>query len=124
VQLEAQAKMQIQYMIRNGELELATSYVLDFENSRNHSEQKRQTIKNFMREYEKYYVPEAVNDKVIKLAAPIMQTGVKKQDAVHVVCAILTGCDYFITVDDRLLKYQSDKITLLSPVEFMYKWGN
>ena len=38
-----------------------------------------------------------------------METGVKSMDALHVACAILAGSDFFITTDDRLLKYQTEK---------------
>ena len=43
----------------------------------------------------------------------------KKKDAYHVACAIIAECKYFITTDDRLLKYQSEKITLVTPGEFI-----
>ena len=48
-----------------------------------------------------------------------MQTGVKEKDAVHVTCAIMAQCSYFITTDDRLLKYTNDKIRLVTPCEFI-----
>jgi hypothetical protein len=52
----------------------------------------------------------------------IMQTGVKYADAAHVACAILANCDYFITTDKRLLKYQTDCIKLINPIDFEYLW--
>ena len=33
--------------------------------------------------------------------------------------AIMAGCEYFITTDDRLLKYQSERINLVTPGEFI-----
>ena len=48
-----------------------------------------------------------------------MQTGVKEKDAFHVACAILAKCDYFITTDDRLLKYQDGGLPLVTPEEFI-----
>jgi hypothetical protein len=41
----------------------------------------------------------------------IQSTGVKTADTLHVACAISAGCDYFITVDDRMLKYRSEKLS-------------
>lgn len=38
-------------MIRKGNLELVTSYVLDYENDRNRSLQKKMTIERVIREY-------------------------------------------------------------------------
>ena len=33
--------------------------------------------------------------------------------------AILSGCDYFISTDKRLLKYRSDKLKIVNPIEFL-----
>ena len=40
-------------------------------------------------------------------------------DAYHVATAIYAGCDYYISVDKRLLKYQSDEIYLVPPIEII-----
>lgn len=34
-------------------------------------------------------------------------------------CAIIAECNYFVTTDDRLLKYQSEKIELVTPGELI-----
>ena len=47
-----------------------------------------------------------------------MKTGVKEKDAYHVACAIIAQCKYFITTDDRLLKYHSESIYLVTLGEF------
>lgn len=54
---------------------------------------------------------------ILKLA--IMNTGVKFKDACHVASAIYAGCKYFISTDKRLLKYQTDRIRLVTPIEFI-----
>ena len=36
-----------------------------------------------------------------------------------VACAILAESDYFLTTDDRLLKYETDKIKIVDPTEFI-----
>lgn len=33
----------------------------------------------------------------------------------------MAECDYFVTTDDRLLKFQSEKIKLVTPGEFAAK---
>ena len=48
-----------------------------------------------------------------------MQTGVKFKDACHVASAIYAGCDYFISTDKRLLKYKTDEIKMVTPIEFV-----
>lgn len=119
IYLETQAKLYIQDMIRKGNLELVTSYVLDYENSRNRSLQKKMAIERFMKEYTSIYVSDRNTDEIGKYADEIMKTGVKEKDAYHVACAVMARCKYFITTDDRLLKYHSESIRLVTPGEFI-----
>ena len=103
ISLEASAKLEIQQQIRDGKVDLSTSYILIAENSANTFESKRSDIQRFIDEYTHTYVSEDSDTDVKKLAADIMDTGVKLMDACHVACAIIAGCDYFITTDKRLL---------------------
>ena len=48
IYLETQAKLYIQELIKQKKLKLVTSYVLDYENSRNRSSQKRMAIEKFI----------------------------------------------------------------------------
>ena len=106
-------------MIRNDELELATSFVLTFENSKNRVEEKRNAIASFMEEYSSIYISGTCKDRADTIASEIMATGVKSADALHTACAIIARCDYMLTTDDRLLKYRSDKIRIVNPTEFI-----
>jgi predicted nucleic acid-binding protein len=54
-------------------------------------------------------------------AEKINITGVKAFDALHVACAIASNCDFFITVDKRLLKYNDNRIIICNPIEFLNK---
>lgn len=119
IYLETQAKLHIQDMIRKGDLELVTSYVLGYENDRNRSLQKKMAIERFIREYSSVYVSDKNKNEIGKYADEIMKTGVKEKDAYHVACAIIAQCKYFITTDDRLLKYYSEDIYLVTPGEFI-----
>lgn len=119
IYLETQAKLHIQDMIRKGDLELVTSYVLDYENDRNRSLQKKMAIERFIREYSSVYISHRNKNEIGKYADDIMKTGVKEKDAYHVACAIIAQCKYFITTDDRLLKYYSEEIYLVTPGEFI-----
>lgn len=123
ISLEAQAKMHIQSMIRNDELELVTSFMLTFENSKNRIEEKRNAITAFMESYSSVYVGSEWREKVDLIANEIMSTGVKSADALHTACAILAHCDYMLTIDDRLLKYKSDKIKVVNPTGFIMILG-
>lgn len=119
IHLETQAKLHIQDMIRQKQIELVTSYVLDFENSNNRSIQKKMVIEKFMKEYATLYVSNKNEEDIRNTADSIMRTGVKEKDAYHVACAVIAECDYFITTDDRLLRYQSERIKLVTPGEFI-----
>lgn len=49
----------------------------------------------------------------------IMKTGIKETDALQLASAIMGKADYFLTTDKRLLKYQTDKIHIMNPLEFV-----
>lgn len=41
---------------------------------------------------------------------------------VHLSWAINVKDDYFITVDDGILKYKNNTITILNPIDFIKHW--
>lgn len=119
ISLETQAKLYIQEMIKQQKVSLVNSYILEYENSQNPFEMRRTTIKEFLDENEYIYVSASKKDEVEKLAEEIKATGVKHKDACHVASAIIAGCDCFISTDHRLLKYKTDKIKMLNPIDFI-----
>ncbi len=119
ISLETQAKLQIQAMIRDKHFELVTSYVLLYENSRNPHETRRNTILSFIKENTAFYVDIEKGEEIKSLADEIIATGVKTADAHHVACAIIGGAEYFLTTDSRLLKYRTNRITLMDPTSFI-----
>lgn len=48
-----------------------------------------------------------------------MEAGVKYKDACHVASALLAGCEYLITTDKRLLKYRTEKMKMVNPIQFV-----
>ena len=58
---------------------------------------------------------------VFDVAKPeeIILKGIKPKDAYHLASALLAECDYFLSTDDRLLKYKTNEIILLNPVDFI-----
>lgn len=119
VSMEALAKLSIQQDIRNNNADLVTSYILVAENTANRFEEKRKDIQKFIDKYTNTYVSEKSADMVKDIAIDIMNTGIKLMDACHVACAIIAGCDYFISTDKRLLKYQSDRIKIVNPISYV-----
>ena len=111
--------MIIQDKIVEGKIELATSYMLHYENNQNTDEIKKQKNDSFFKKYRKIHIGIEYVDKLEPSIKKIMSTGIKVKDATHVASAILSKCDYFITVDERLLKYKSNEIKLVTPIEFI-----
>ena len=119
IQMETQAKLEIQQQIRDEKLELATSYILETENAVNPYERKRIDIQAFMDKYTKAFISEIQDKAVREQAAKIMETGIRLMDACHIACAMLAQCDVFLSTDKRVLKYQSEAIRIMNPVMFV-----
>ena len=119
ISLEAQAKIFIQNAVKRGEIELASSFVMRHENEKNPFTDKRNAIEDFIETNVSIFISSDKRAEVQNIAEEIMSTGIKSADAAHIACAILSECDYFLTTDDRVLKYHSDKIKILNPVEFL-----
>lgn len=119
ISLESQAKLHVQGMIKDGEIQLASSYMLMYENSKNRSETKRRAIEQFVANNTSVYIDETHSSEVENLAETIAATGVKSADAIHTACAISAKSDYLLTTDDRLLKYKNDNIMIVNPTEFI-----
>lgn len=118
VRLEADAKLCIQEHIRSGTLELAWSYILDFENAANPLEERRTTI-NGWRQYATIDVEETA--PILQEANALVGLGLKAKDALHIACAITGECAYFLTTDDNILRHGQDgqNITVLDPTAFV-----
>lgn len=119
IYLETEARLHIQDMVKRGSIELITSFMLEYENGKNRFSHKRQAIADFMITNESYYVGIEKEEEAKIIAGRIMKSGIKSADALHVACAILAGSDYFITTDDRLLKFQTEEIQDVTPGEFI-----
>lgn len=95
IHLETEAKLHIQDLVKRGEIELVTSYMLEYENGKNRFSHKKQAIADFMNANESYYVGINKETETKTIAGHIMETGIKSADALHVACAVLAGSDYF-----------------------------
>jgi predicted nucleic acid-binding protein len=120
---ETVSKLFIQELVKLNSLKLCTSFVLIDEITADSDINKVENILEFIQSCSNgVYVSNAKVDIIKQSVIEIMSTGVKEKDAVHVACAILANCDYFISVDKRLLKFKSDKIKLINPIEFVRVW--
>ncbi|MCL1933853.1 MAG: PIN domain-containing protein [Candidatus Azobacteroides sp.] len=116
IYLETQAKLYIQSLVYENKIELVWSFILEFENSCNIFKGKKRAIAQWEKLCSSFV---GKSEEIKTIAKEIIATGVKEVDAVHVACAITGNCDYFITVDKRLLKYQDKRIIICNPIEFI-----
>lgn len=116
INLEAQAKLKIQSEIRDGRYQLVWSYVLDYENSKNPYEEKRNAISPW-RDIASEYVDE--NEVLICRAEIYAEKGIKPFDALHISAAIDAGCEWFLTTDKKLLNTKIEGIKIISPIQFI-----
>ena len=119
---ETVAMIFLREQIKAGKLKMATSYILHHENLQCSFDFRRRAVERFLKTYSSVYVSIAFAESVMTKAEKFISAGIKEKDACHVASAILAECDYFLTVDDRLLKLKSDEIVLINPVDFIKIW--
>jgi predicted nucleic acid-binding protein len=118
IRIETEAKLYIQEQIIKGKLQLAWSYILDFENEANPFLERKETINN----WKKHAVADtAETENIISAAEELFNKGIKSKDALHVACAIELNCKYFITTDREIIKKLTnfEPIKVISPVDFI-----
>lgn len=118
IRLESEAKLYIQEKIREGELELAWSYIMDIEVHKNPFEDRRNSIFD----WKKYAVTDtAENEKLLELAESFSNMGIHSMDALHLSCAIYSECDFFITTDDDIIRHYAyrGEMQVANPTEFI-----
>jgi predicted nucleic acid-binding protein len=115
--LETQAVILILQMVEAKLIELVSSSVLEYENSRNPYAIKQR----FMNQYlQMAIMRQQVNEPIRQRAEQLEQQGIKSIDALHVACAEAANSNYFITCDKRLIKRcQELAIVTLNPVDFI-----
>ena len=118
IQLETIAKLHIQNKIKIGVYDLVWSYVLDYENKNNPYDDKKFQISDW-----RFIATENIseeNEEIILTAERLQaEKNFKTYDALHISCAIFAKCDYFITVDKKLLNTPVDEIKIVSPINFL-----
>jgi predicted nucleic acid-binding protein len=120
IRLETEAKLAIQEEIRRGTYQLIWSYILDYENSKNpFQERKEQIIK-----WKKYAITDIEeNTEIIKTALLLNSKGLQKMDSLHIACAVFAKADYFLTTDDKVIKKANTLtgIKITDPIDFIKK---
>ena len=118
IRLESEAKLEIQEEIRAGKVQLIWSYILDYENNKNPYQERKERIKA----WEKYAIEDMEeSSEVIETAKKLNEKGFHKIDSLHIACAIITKCEYFLTTDDQILKRARllNNIKINDPIGFI-----
>ena len=92
---------------------------MDYENSCNPYSDRKIAVKNFLDTNVSDYIGSEKSEEVITKAEIVMATGVKMKDSCYIVCAEMMKCDYLLSTDKGMLKYKSDTLKLLNPIEFI-----
>lgn len=119
IQMETEAKLYVQELIRQGELELVWSFVLDYENDANPFAEVRNRIAG----WKKLACADCVlTDEIASAAGELMKQRLRQMDASHVACAIHLGADYFLTVDKKILNKPITGIEIINPIDFIRRY--
>ena len=118
IRLETEAKLEIQRRVREQELELAWSYILDYENQANPFPERRDTIARWKSIATAHVVG---SDDVLQQANRLLSHGIRPKDALHLACAMISACRYFLTTDDIMLKKTANlnTIAVVNPTQFI-----
>lgn len=119
IELETRAKLFVQHLIAEKELNLVVSFMSEMENEANPFVERKHSIGDFF-QYAVKIIPSTTEGE--ELAQEIVKGGLKSKDAAHLACAVVGGCDYFLTTDDRLLAYKDDRISIVNSTEFILLW--
>jgi len=119
VRLEAEAKLSIQDSIREGEVELIWSYLMDFENRANPFRERRESIAPWRA---LSVVDLSETPEIVSQAKELNRLGFKAKDSLHLSCALAGQSELFLTTDDGILK-KRDQITdlaVMNPVDYPF----
>lgn len=122
IRLETDAKLFVQELCRNHELDLVWSYILEYENGQNPFDERRSAIEHW-RLIAKDDIDSSAEVK--EIARQVGVLGIKSKDALHVACAVVGFCEYFLTTDDLILKKLKEYslIKVITPIQFVELWS-
>ena len=114
--LETLGFVLILQMVESGAVELVSSTVVEYENSRNPFPLRRGWVNRCLK-----FAGQAqkVDESIRERAQELEKEGLKAIDALHAACAEAAGSEYFITCDDWVIRRYPGGIKVLNPVDFV-----
>jgi predicted nucleic acid-binding protein len=128
IKLETAAIEGIFALAEAGKLAVIWSFMLDYENSLNPHQERKEGVELLSRLCRYTIAP---SSEIVRRARSLIKSsGVKPRDALHLACAENAECDYFVTCDDALIgafdkstRGHGLKVVAINPVEFMRTEG-
>ncbi len=116
IRLETAAKLHVQELIRQGDLKLLWSFVLDYENGANPFRE----VRNRIAAWKRIAVADCeFSERIAEKASELMKLGLRQMDASHVACAIHLAADCFLTTDRGILNKSISGIRIINPIDFV-----
>ena len=119
VRLETEAVLFVQNEIKNGNLELVWSSILDFENDANPFRTRRDAIRIWRNRSLAVVRP---NADVKQLAATLQTRNIRLKDSLHIASAVVAQCHFLLTTDGKMLNKPVDEIEIVNPIQFIQKY--
>jgi predicted nucleic acid-binding protein len=120
--LETQAVLLILQLIQNHQVELVSSNVLEYENSRNSDLERAKSVDVYL---SLATFRQIATESIRQRAQGLETTGIKAIDALHVACAEATQSDYLITCDQRLInRCKTLNLRVINPADFILEMDN
>ncbi len=120
--LETQAMLLILQLIESKQVELVSSNILEYENSRNTDPDRKKAVDLYLSLASDRQV---ANESIRQRARELEQNGVKAIDALYVACAEATRSDYFLTCDKRLInRCKNLSLRVMNPTDFILEIGD
>ena len=117
IRIETIAVFSLLQRIKEGDIRLLWSFVLDYENSLNPDEDIRLEIEQISALAGETILPD---EEILKSAQNFEKQGLKPRDALHLACALKGGAEYFLTCDDKIIKRTTDlTMRVINPVIFV-----
>jgi hypothetical protein len=119
VKFETDAKLYVQELVKQGDVYLVWSFVLDYENNENPFEENKLKIM----EWKDLAVFDCdYSDDILKKTLELMRKGLRQMDAAHLACAIASQADCFLTTDKKILNKSIEEIIVLNPIDFIRRY--
>jgi predicted nucleic acid-binding protein len=121
IKMESIACQIIFYLAQRGEIKLVWSFVLEYENSLNPFPDRHDEVILLSKIAQHTIEP---SEAILQRSEELEKAGIKNMDAVHLACAEIFDCDFFITCDDKLIKKANRlnvKLDICNPINFIEK---